>query len=213
MYPGLGLLLGVALDRLATDWPKGRGWLLWPLALAAGLLAAAAAWIPGLAVKEAEVLAVFEPWLPAAVIALLLTLSAGALLALALAWRGRPTAAPVALAAVTGTAVLASVLFIMPQFDRVKSARPLSRILLEQMLPGEVYGIYPAIEPAFLFYTERFCELPASEADLHAFEARPERVWLLAKRQALEELEIPLGMREVARDQDLKGGYLLLSNR
>ena len=50
------------------------------------------------------------------------------------------------------------------------------------------------------------------EAGLHAFLARPGRVWLLIERDDLVEMGIDpgaLGLVEVARDADPDNGYIL----
>ena len=69
----------------------------------------------------------------------------------------------------------------------------------------------PALEAAFVFYTGKFCELPASESELRAYAERPERVWLLIRKGELERLAPPLPLVEVARDRDERHGYVLLT--
>jgi hypothetical protein len=80
---------------------------------------------------------------------------------------------------------------VLPAFDVFKSARPMSRVLLSKMAPGEPYGIYPRLDSTFLFYTGRFAVPLESEEALHAFAARPGRVWLLAQRDDLARLRRP----------------------
>ena len=102
-------------------------------------------------------------------------------------------------------------LFLLPAFDAVKSARGLSRVLLARMGPGEPYGIYPRLDSTFLFYTRRFCVDLDSEDKLRAFLARPGRVWLLAQRDDLARLKGLPPLVEIARDQDPREGYALLT--
>ena len=108
-------------------------------------------------------------------------------------------------------AVLASVR-TLPRFDAVKSARPMSQRLLELAAPHEPYAIWPRLDAPFLFYTERYAVELATEEDLRAFAARPERVWLLVERDDLAKLEPPLPLAEIARDDARADGYLLLSS-
>ena len=104
-------------------------------------------------------------------------------------------------------------LAILPRFDAVKSARGLSKVLLEQARPGEPYAIWPRLDATFLFHTERYAANLEGEEELRAFLARPERVWLLAQRDDLANVEGLPALHEVARDADLEEGYLLLTNR
>lgn len=213
MYPGLALLLGAGLDRLVADWPRERRWLLWPLGLLAGLgvLLVAAVAIAGPGRQEAALLGGTSfVWKLAGALGLL---AAGAVAAWWLAWRNRPLRAIAALAAGTAGLGLAAALFLVPAFDVVKSARPLSRRLLAEAAPGEPYGIYPRLDSTFLFYTGRFAVPLESEEELRRFAARPGRVWVLAQRDDLAKLDGPLPLVEVARDPDQESGYLLLRSR
>jgi hypothetical protein len=87
----------------------------------------------------------------------------------------------------------------------------MSQLLLQKMMPGEEYGIYPRLDSTFLIYTGRFAVELDSEGKLRQFAARPERVWILAPRDEIAKLDPPLPLREVARDPDPKSGYLLLT--
>ena len=102
-----------------------------------------------------------------------------------------------------------AVVGLLPQFDVVKSARPLSDLLVSEMAPGDTYAIYPRIDPTFIFYTHKHAEVLNGEDELFAYAARRDGVWLLAERQALAKLSRPLPMVEVARDHDGDEGYTL----
>jgi 4-amino-4-deoxy-L-arabinose transferase-like glycosyltransferase len=212
MYPAMALLVGAALDRLAADWPRERRWLTVPLGLVAGF---AVLLLPTLSFAgrdrpEAVPLG-GDPFLGLVAAAL-----APAVLGAVAAWwisrSGRVDRAVSSLAAGMAATAVAAALFVLPRFDVIKSARPLSRVLLERMRPGEPYGIYPRLDSTFLYYTGRFAENLDSEEKLRAFAARPGRIWLLAQRDDLARLDPPLPLlREVARDADPEEGYLLLT--
>jgi len=218
MFPGLALLVGAALARLATDWPRDQRWLTVPLGLIAAVFALIVAALPiaGRGRPEAAALGgdrfVWEVTL-AFVPALL-----GAAWAF---WRGRKgkvEGSVRALAAGMAVTAVAAALWLMPKFDVVKSARGLSQILLAQAQPEEPYGIYPRLDSTFLFYTGRFAADLNSPEKLQAFlaQASPtgpaKRVWLLAQRDDFQKIAPTLPpLREVARDGDPKSGYLLLT--
>jgi 4-amino-4-deoxy-L-arabinose transferase-like glycosyltransferase len=212
MYPGLALLVGAGLDQLAVRWPRERNWFFWPLAACAGLFATAAALLPSQVERRAELAALGEnlvPWL----VGLVLALAAAFALAAWLGYRGRIAAAVGALASGMGAVAVTAVLFVLPRFDAVKSARQLSATLLAEAAPNEPYGIYPRLDATFLFYSERFSTPLENEQALRAFVARDERVWLLAQRDDLAKLADLPPLHEVARDADIREGYLLLTNR
>jgi 4-amino-4-deoxy-L-arabinose transferase-like glycosyltransferase len=219
MYPAMALLVGAALDRMAADWRglgKGaRRALVWPLGLVAafGLLVAAA--LPVAAPLHAADLMPLGPGLVAEVVAGFALLAAGALAAWWLARRGRVTAAAGALAG--GTAALALLLFLLavPRLDSVKSARPLSELLVERMGSGEPYAVFPRLDAAFLYYTGRYSVPVQGEAELREFVRRPGRKWLLIERDDLARVQESGGVLplvEVARDRDPREGYLLMTD-
>ena len=213
LYPALALVVGAALDRLAAEWPRDRAWLVRPLAILAGLavLLAAALPIAGRNRPEAAPLGgeTFVWWVTAALVPLAL----GALYAWWAARSGRVDRAAAGLAAGMGLVLLMAAFVLLPRFDTVKSARGLSRVLLAQAGPDEPYAIYPRLDSTFLFYTHRnTVDLADDEAKLHEFLARPGRLWLLVQRDEIKKLKRPLPpLREVARDQDTREGYLLLT--
>jgi 4-amino-4-deoxy-L-arabinose transferase-like glycosyltransferase len=209
LYPGLALLVGGGLDVLERRWPRERRWLVGPVAGLAALVAALAIAAPW-AVPRREELAALGADLGAALSLALLPLAVGAGMAWWRTRRGRVAASAGALAAGMAITVLAGFLTIAPRFDAVKSARPLSRILVERMAPGERYGIYPLLEPSFLFYTGRFAVELETEEELRRFLAGDGRIWVLAERDALARIAAPLPAVEVARDADIRRGYVLL---
>jgi 4-amino-4-deoxy-L-arabinose transferase-like glycosyltransferase len=211
MYPAMALMVGAALDRIATSWPRDRRWLTWPLGLLAGLwlLIVAALPVAGRGRPEAE--PVGGDRLVWMVTAAFLPLLLGAVYAWWTARSGKVLHAAAALAAGTGAIAVAAALVLLPRFDTVKSARGLSRVLLEKMGPGEPYGIYPRLDPTFLFYTERYAVELDNETKLREFASRPGRVWLLIPRTRLKRLQQPLPLVEVARDADFVDGYVLMT--
>jgi 4-amino-4-deoxy-L-arabinose transferase-like glycosyltransferase len=216
LYPALALVVGAALDRLAAEWPRDRAWLVRPLALLAGLalLLTVALPLAGRNRPEAAPLGgeAFIGWLTAA----LLPLALGAFYA----WwvsrsdqLGQVDRAAGGIAAGMALVMLIASFVLLPRFDTLKSARGLSRVLLAQAAPDEPYGIYPRLDPTFLFYTHRdTVDLGDDEGKLHEFLGWPGRLWLLIQRDEIRKLKQPLPpLREVARDQDPREGYLLLT--
>lgn len=215
MYPGLALVVGIALDRLAEKRAsaapaRGEKALTVPLLLLAlfALALPLALFFGGRSRPEALPLG-GERFVLLLVLALL-PLPLGAFWAWWQARRGEVFPAVAAVAAGMAALILVASFTVIPRFDAVKSARDLSQELLALAAPGEPYAIYPRIDSTFLFYTERFAELPADEAELQAFARRPGNVWLLAQRDDLAKLTQPLPLVEYARDPEEKEGYLLL---
>jgi hypothetical protein len=211
MYPGMALIVGAALDRITAEWPRWRRWLVIPLGLVAGLLVALTAALPIAGRGRAEAIPLGGDSFVWGLTVILLPLPLGALLAW---WFSRSGAVPRAVGALAAGMALAALgisLYALPRFDVFKSARGLSRELVARMAPGETYGIYPRLDSTFLFYTHRFCFDLDSETKLRAFLARPGRVWLLAQRDDFARLKDLPRTVEVARDQDPKEGYLLLT--
>ena len=211
MYPALALLVGAGLDRIATSWPRHRGWVVWPLGGLALLLAAATAALPTIAARRAADIAALGPSLVPQLAALLTLVALAAAAAAWLAHRGQISHATAALAGGLAVITLAAALWVLPRFDAVKSARPLSEQLLRSLGPGEPYAIYPRLNAGFLFYTGKFCELPQGEAELREYAARSGRIWLLIKKSELAKLSPPLPLVEAAHDVDDREGYALLT--
>ncbi len=213
MYPAMALLVGASLDRLdriATEWPANRKWVVWPFGLVSVLAALIVAALPvvGLGREEAAVLGgdrfVWQVTL------CLLPLLAGALYAWWQSRSGRVTHAAAGLAAGTASVMLLAALFLIPRFDVVKSARGMSKEVVSRLQPGDTYGIYPRLDSTFLFYTRRFAVELDGEAKLREYAGRPGRVWVLAQRDDLKKLSQPLPLVPVAQDDDLREGYILL---
>jgi 4-amino-4-deoxy-L-arabinose transferase-like glycosyltransferase len=213
LYPALALIVGAALDRLAAEWPRDRDWLVRPLGLLAGLCVLLAAAFPFVARDRPEAAPLggtpFIGWVTAA----LLVLALGALCAWWSSRSGQVDRATISIAAGMGLMMLLAAFVLLPRFDAVKSARGLSQVLLANAAPAEPYGTYPRLDSTFLFYTHRpTVDMADDEAKLHAFLARPGRLWLLIQRDEIRKLKQPLPpLREVARDQDPREGYLLLT--
>jgi len=212
MYPAMALLIGAVVDRLAEQVEASRHWLAWPLGLLAGIGSILCVALPWISASWAElaVLGPRFPWLAASTLCLF---AVAALAATVLAWRRRVVHAVAVLAVGGGLLGLSLIWLLSPPFDAFKSARRLSRALVERAAPDEPYGIYPRLDSAFVFYTRRFATVLETEQQLRAFVETPSRVWLLVERDDLDELNPPLPMREVARDQDSYEGYVLLVSR
>ena len=211
MYPAMALLVGAGLDRMATEWPRWRRWVTIPLALAAALATAIVIALPIAGRGRTEAIPLGGDRFVGELAVLFVPFLIGAVYACWASWSGAVTRAVASLAAGVALTILGVAFVALPRFDVFKSARGLSRELGTRMAPGETYGIYPRLDSTFLFYTRRFCVDLDSEAKLRAFLARPGRLWLLAQRDDWARLKDRPAMTEVARDQDPKEGYLLLT--
>jgi 4-amino-4-deoxy-L-arabinose transferase-like glycosyltransferase len=210
MYPAMALLVGAGLDLVASAWPRWRRGVVIPLGLVAGIVLLITAALPFAARRRPEAALLGGDAFVRGLTAVLLPLLAGAVAAFWLSRSGalhRPAAALAAGMALTGLGVA---LYALPRFDVFKSARGLSDTLVSRMAPGETYGIYPRLDPTFLFQTRRFCVDLDGEAKLRAFLARPGRAWLLAQKDDLSRLRNLPPLVEVARDAEPKEGYILL---
>lgn len=211
MYPGMALLIGMALDHLARDARASRHWLFWPAALLGSLLFAIAAALPHLMARRPE-LAVLGQDFPARAAVTLAFFGLFCAAAAWLAWRRAVVAATTCLALGSASAGLIVALLLLPPFDALKSARTLADLLSRAAKPDEPYGIYPRVDGAFVFYTGRFATELRTEERVRAFAARPGRIWLLAERDDLAKLDPPLPLVEVARDSDALQGHVLLTS-
>ncbi len=210
MYPALALALGAGLDHISVQWPRRRWWVLGPLAGMALLLGAAAA-VATRAVARRVELAELGPGLGMEVAVLAAALALAAAAALWLGRRGRVAGMAAALAGGMAVAAIAAVVRVLPRFDVIKSARPMSQRLGTLLAAGDLYGIYPRLDSGFLFYGGRFATELTTEAELREFVAAPGRRFVLAQRDDLARIGgPPLRLRELARDADLREGYLLL---
>ncbi len=219
MYPAMALLVAVSFAEIEASWERLRRWLVVPAALLATFLTLlpvagylGVRFFPELLAADLERLApVGSSLIPQlALLAVILAIAAQA--ALLAARRGSARRTVLALAAGFGTAAVLAATLLLPRFDAVKSARPLSQRLLALAAPDEPYAIWPRLDAPFLFYTRRFAVELATADELRAFAARPTRVWLLIERDALARLgELPLA--EVAHDDRSEDGYALLTNR
>ena len=135
--------------------------------------------------------------------------------------RRRPDLLIACLATGLGLAMSVTAVRLLPSGDAFKSARALSRDLVQWAEPDEPYAIYPVPDAAFLFYTQRFAvdlhggtqvHDQGDEEALRRFVARDDRnVWLLIERDNLDALDPPLGLVEVSRDHDPRQGHILLT--
>ena len=218
MFPAMAMIVAWSMSEIAASWGRLRRFALVPAALLAALFAALPlGWVAFERLRPdraAKLLRQFEPLGPGLFTELALLvgiLFAGALAAWGLGRRGHPGRVVTSLATGMGVAGLLAVLLILPRFDPIKSARPLSQKIVELSAPGEPYAIYPRLDPRFVFHTRRYAETPGSEEELRAFVAREGKVWLLITRPALAKLVLPLPLGEVARDAEREDGYVLLA--
>jgi 4-amino-4-deoxy-L-arabinose transferase-like glycosyltransferase len=210
-FPALALLVGVGLERFSLASPRQRRGIYWPLIAFALLCGGAVAALPRVAARRADDVAALGPGIVAELAVILVVLALAAASAAWCARAGRTAGVVAALAAGMGLVAMFAAIRVLPRFDAVKSARGLSEVLVGSSLPGEPYAVYPRIDPSFVFYTRRFCELPAGEEELRRYVAAPGRAWLLITRRAARELSAPLPLVEVARDADERDGWLLLA--
>ena len=218
MFPAMAMIVAWSMSEIAASWGRLRRFALVPAVLLAALFAALPlGWVAFERLRPdraAKLLRQFEPLGPGLFTELALLvgiLFAGALAAWGLGRRGHPGRVVTSLATGMGVAGLLAVLLILPRFDPIKSARPLSQKIVELSAPGEPYAIYPRLDPRFVFHTRRYAETPGSEEELRAFVAREGKVWLLITRPALAKLVLPLPLGEVARDAEREDGYVLLA--
>ncbi len=218
MYPAMALLVGAAAAEVRRSWPRLGGFWTVPSALVA--LVATALPIAGTVAvrfypeKVAKPLAQLEPLGPGLLPILLvlgLLLSAASLAAWLAARRGAIRRAVGTLALGMGGVGVLAALLVLPRFDAVKSARPMAAKLVALAAPTEPYTIWPRFDAPFVFYSLRNAVEVQGEAELRAFVARPEKVWLLAEKDSLAALDPPLPLVEVARDDDRPRGYVLLT--
>lgn len=209
MYPGLALLVGAALDRIAAAWPRERRWLTAPLGLLAGLLVLVTAAVIPVAARREEV-ALLPSWLPGAVTACLAMAAIGALAAFWFGRKGSVLQAAASLAMGMGVCALGLVKIVLPAVNELKSSRPMAEAFLARSQPDEPYAVYPRLDAPVLFYTRRVAVWPQNEEELRAFATQPGKRWLFIEKDDLAKLEQPLPMVEVARGKDLKDGYVLM---
>jgi len=225
MYPLLALALAAAFGEIESSWPRLRRQLTVPTLLLAMLTTAipVAGWLAfrhppaSLAGRVAALLAELRPMgagLLPELLVLTILLAIAAQAALLAARRGRPRL--VVLAWSLGFATFAAIASarVLPRFDAVKSARPLSAKLLEVAPASEPYAVWPRLDATFLVYTKRHQVELLTREDLESYVRRPGRVWLLVDRTELfRERELLAGMTEIARDADERNGYVLMTSR
>ncbi len=224
MYPVLALAIAAAFSEIERDWPRLRRSLTLPAALLALLTTAlpiAGWWIfrrppERLAGRVTTLLEELKPMGSGLLVELLvlsLLLAVAAQLALVAARRGRPRLVVLAWTLGFGLFGALAAALVLPRFDAVKSARPLSAKLLELAPAGEPYAVWPRLDATFLVYTQRHQVELLTREDLDAYLRRPGRIWLLINRTELGKLGNALsGMAEMARDADRRDGYVLMAS-
>jgi 4-amino-4-deoxy-L-arabinose transferase-like glycosyltransferase len=221
MYPALALLVGAALDRLATAWTAraaarpaapSPAWLTVPFAVAAALFAAAAAALPIVWQRRPEAAWLGDPfgWSLATA---LVTLALAAAVAVRAAARRRVPLATASLAAGMAVAVLIAAFRLLPAMDVFKSARPLAAAFVDRTDEGIPFAVYPRLDNTVLFYTGRPAVPVDSPEALRDYLRRPEQGWVFAGRHDLEWLRVAeLPLARVAADPPVeRNGYVLLA--
>ena len=215
----LSILTARGVLAIRDSWPRYRAAFLASAAAVPLLFGALVAAVP-IAARDLP-----QDAIPKGAIAELQMVAAlpliAALAGLWLAARRRPDLLIACLATGLGLAMSVTAVRLLPLGDTFKSARALSRDLVQWAEPDEPYAIYPVPDAAFLFYTRRFAvdlhggtqvHDQGDEPALRRFAARTDRpVWLLIERDNLDALEPPLGLVEVSRDRDPLQGHLLLT--
>ncbi len=218
MYPALALLVSLAFDEWAREGERLRRWFVIPSALLASLtaaLAGAITWlwlrpVPQLTARLEELDFLGPDWIRWPLL-LALVLSVGTLTSLLAALRNFPATVVKTLAATLGVFGCVAAVWVLPRFDPVKSPRSLAQQFLKMADSEDPYAIWPRLDANIVFYTKRLATELHSEAELRSFAAGARRRWLFVKRNRWQQLEPPLsGFREVARDADVRDGYLLL---
>lgn len=227
MFPALAALTGVGLDAWIADRALlKRRWLVVPITFLAALFALLAGALAVLGPEREEVVLFGAdfPYLAAGALGLLAVFFA---VGVYFAAKRRPGATIFALA--NGMTLLAVVLFtiLLPRFDVVKSARPMSEKLVEVAPPDEPWAMVPKIDPPFLFYTGRFAVNleaglpPAGDGfdperlrePLADFVSQDRRFWLLAERDVIDHFSDLLDpLHPVARGSDPEDGNVLFTN-
>ncbi|MCM2269921.1 MAG: glycosyltransferase family 39 protein [Thermoanaerobaculia bacterium] len=217
MYPAMALLVAAAFAEIESSWPRLRRFVTVPAALAALIALGAIGggfalvrWWPERVARQLAELAPLGPGLLPLLLALGVALAAVFQLAWLQARRGRIWSLVQSIAAGMAALSVAATTLVLPRFDVVKSAKPLSDELLAAAPAGEPWAIWPRLDATFLFHTRRHAVELAGQDALYAFARRPERVWLLVTKDRLAKLPEPLPMTEVARDPEVGQGYVLL---
>jgi 4-amino-4-deoxy-L-arabinose transferase-like glycosyltransferase len=198
MYPGLALLVGAALDRIAATWPRYRWWLAAPAAALAVTAASGAVWLLVSPPHGRGLVAMGEAFFARAAV-VLFVLGAGAGAASCLVLRSRLRAAVgVALAVFAGVLVAIGV-DLLPRLNRITSLRPIAEVVTREVPPGVRYGVYPYLQTPILFYSDHFAEELETEDELNAFLARDGRRWLVVRGRVARELaaRLPRPVAEV----------------
>lgn len=209
LYPAMALLLGAGLTIWARIWPRRRLAVVVPHLAAALVLAALATAALKILPSRPELAAVDPRVVGQTALAMALAL-VGALLAAWWSWRGRagPAVASQALGmALMGLTVL---LFVVPDFDLIKSARPLAAQLTRRLPAGEPYAMYPKLEAGILFYSERHTEVLQSETELVDWVRRTEMPLVIARARDLAELRSEVGLATLACDAAGRDGWCLV---
>ena len=208
MYPALAILIGAGLETWERERRVKGAWFTLPLGLVGGLLVLAAVLLPPYLaeVQEADLfpsLAALTPFLVAGLGVLLIAGALGLL--------GRRIGRGVVILGIgMPFAALGLVFLVLPDFDLLKSGRPVGERLSEVAGQAPV-GIFPAVEAGVLFYAERTAEPLCSEAELRSFLARPGAL-LVANLEMLHRVGgPPLRLEQEIRDVETDGWGLFRS--
>jgi 4-amino-4-deoxy-L-arabinose transferase-like glycosyltransferase len=217
MFPGLALLLGAGLDRYAS---RGTGTaapgLVWPSIVLSMLGGLAVAVLPS-QLDRIEGLNRVSAQVPRLLLIGLVLFTLGMAVSWLFARRGN---LPGQIGAVAiGMGALVWILFhqILPQFDVIKSMRPMAQTVRETLAPVDTYCMYPKLEPAILFYSERFsartCHEEHESTDtgekLASYLADPVNDYLLIASRKLSAIPESAQLTEVARETGTRDEFVL----
>lgn len=221
MFPALAMLVAqlfAEVEQSCRSWGRSdlgsapsrlRHWLAVPCFLLVSIFALLPLALPRAAERRPELalLGYDLLWIVGGIALLLAVCTAGAWVS---ATRGHARGVVTGLAVGMALAATIASWFVFPRIDVLKSLRPMSERLLAESAHDQPYAIYPRLDPPFVFYTRRFAETPANEAELQAFARGPGQRWLLIEKGALAALAAPLPMTEVERSPGGDESYVLL---
>jgi hypothetical protein len=125
--------------------------------------------------------------------------------------RSRRTAVPLVLAMLAMSGAAFS--YLVPKADVLKSVRPVTELLQQELSTDEPFGVFPFAEGSVLFYMQRTAQLLHTEEELRAFAEAGGR-WVVASRRYLQPIQSRVPYDVVAGDaRGSKRGVVLLRAR
>ena len=115
----------------------------------------------------------------------------------------------VAMAGTVVTAILFLLVLMVPSVDPYRSTKGLAQKVDQMLPPGEKLVFFDSLKDSALFYTNRRALVLTTAQELEAYLASDKRVFCIAEKRSLEDLEKILKMSYIVAEE---GGNLLLSN-